>query len=247
MINLIKADLRRILQKKSFLLVIAIVFLMAAGMTVWDRIHLWNGTVYAFRQGNMARNTGVLLIGMALFAGIYVDEFRAGSMKPVIGRGVSRTKVIAAKIIDSTIMTAIVYLVFLLFALIMGLVSGAGMSGQEIKLMCLFVMSGAYMIMCCAPIAAVVLYLTDNSAFATFFMLLLTVILPFAMDLSKSLVLFHNLRIADYYIDGFAGRAVTDMMLTGGGFMTLVLGAALYIGAAFLVSLLVFRKKELDL
>ena len=50
----------------------------------------------------------------------------------------------------------------------------------------------------------------------------------------------------EYDIEGFANRGIADLILTGGGAGTLLSGFVLYILIAFLLSVLVFRRRELD-
>lgn len=247
MIDLIRADLRRILRKRSFLLVLVVSAAIAVLLILWNKAQdVWNGFAFAVSQRAFLKSWSTLLLGIAVFSGIYADEFRARSMQAVIGRGMSRAKVIAAKIIDCTLLTALVYAFFLAFLLLMGHITDARMTPDDLRILVLSAVSGAYIVALCAPAAAITLYRTDNIPAANVTLVVLLAVLPGTLRLMEMTVLFHNLRPTHYYIEGIADRAFSDMLLGGGGILTLAAGAAIYLGLSFLLSLLVFGKKELE-
>lgn len=246
MIHLIRADLRRILRKRSFLFVAFVTILLSTGNALWNRRLLWSGFSYAVGQTPILRNGSVLLLGLAVFSAVYSDEFRARSMQAAIGRGVPRRRIILAKAVDCIVLSVLLYGVYLLFLLLLGQLLGAHMNGEEVRILVLSACLGAYTLICCAPLAAVFLYMTDNSALAVFMLVLITAVIPAVLGMINSFVLIHNLHLPHYYITGFADRAYADMMLGGGGGGTLLAGAALYLGLALLLSFLIYRRKELD-
>lgn len=246
MIHLIRADLRRILRKKSFYIALAVAAVLSVLLVLWDRTHLWNGFAFAVHEKNYLLNGSTVILGIAVFSVVYTDEFRAKSMQAAIGRGVTRGRIIAAKIADVIALTAIIYGCFSVFLLLLSLAAGAHMTAADLKILLLTVLMGAYTVICCAPLAAVILYITDNSALAVFIMLLLTTVIPTLSSFLDTRVLFHNAHITHYMIQGFANRAFSDMMLGGNGAATLLLGAVIYLGLALLLSVLAFRRKELD-
>ena len=247
MSNLIRADLRRILGKRSFHIILMLVAALALVSVLWDRFHFWNGFVYAAHMSSYITGIGAVLIGVTLFSAVYADEFRACSLQAVIGRGITRGKILIVKIIDCAILTVVVYACFLVFLLLLSLITGAAMDGSDIKILVFSTISAVFVLICATPLAAVVIFATDNIALATFADLALLSIIPLAFELIGMTIIGHNLHLADYTISGFADRAFSGMMLGTGGIGDLFFGALIYIGLAFLLSYLVFRKKELEL
>ncbi len=247
MISLIKADLLRILNKRSFQIVLAVTAALVLALVIPDRLKFWNGFVYAVNRINALTTTIPVIIGIASFLGIYADEFQSKSLQAAIGRGMPRRRLILSKIIVCSILTAIVFVVFFVFFVLLGRILGAHMSPEDVKILALATVSGAYIVICCTPLAAILLYATDNTALSVFAELLLISVIPLALEMMGSKPLIHNFHLDSLYVTGFANGFFADMMLTGGGFLRLLAGAVLYLGLAYLVSWLVFRKKELEL
>lgn len=247
MTSLIRADLGRILRKRSFLAVIFLSAADSAGSALWARNDVWNGFAYAVNQGSILTGICVFLIGLSVFLSIFADDFVSGAMKVVVGRGFSRTSVIIAKVIDCVLLTILSYGFLAAFQILLGVLLGAGMSPDDVKNLLLCAVSGAFQVICCTHCAAVVFFLTDNTPFSTFMDLAFLGIIPIALNLMSGSVIFHNIHISNYYISGFAQRFFSDAMLGGGAALTLVTGTLIWLGIPSLLSILIFGKKELDL
>lgn len=246
MTSLIKADLYRILHKKTLWILFVCTLAVSAAYSLILRSGSWNGFSYSVRQSTLVTGLTALLFGAALFISVYSDEFTARSMQAAIGRGLSRTKVIAAKIISCVIVSLILYAALLAYLLIQSRILQAGMTAEDTKILVLSVLKAAYCVAGYTPLAAVVIYLTDNKALSVFVEILLVLLLPGFMSILELSVLFANLHPSRYTLTGFANRGFTDLMLTGGGAGTLALGFAVYLAAAFALSVLVFCRRELD-
>lgn len=246
MTALIKADLYRILHKRTLWIIIGITALIETAVAVYNRTRVWNGFVFVDQEISIALSLSGILIGTLLFISVYSDEFTARSMQTVIGRGLSRTKVILAKIISCVIIAFLVYLLTLLFLLFLSVVLGARMTAADAGYLSLSVLQTAYCTAGNAALAAVVIYLTGNHALSVFVNIALIALLPNALFLMESSVLMKNLHPSYYTLQGFAERGVSDLMLTGDGTGTLIFGFVFYMGIAFLLSVLVFRRRELE-
>ena len=130
MIGLIRADLRRLLGKKSFLLVLLITAVIAVITILVEKKDFYNGLVFAMNRRADVTGFIVLVVGITSFLGIYADEFSAKSFQAVIGRGIPRNKIVLVKLIDCTVMTGLVF--FFLWALfcVFGLIRGVKMSAD---------------------------------------------------------------------------------------------------------------------
>lgn len=246
MIHLIRADLRRIVRKKSFLFVALLTALISVLLALWNTRNLWSGFSYAVNQMNFLHGGSTLLLGLAVFSAVYSDEFRARSMQAAIGRGVPRRRIILAKAIDCIALTVLVYACLLAFVLLLGVLLGAHMTAEDVKILVTAACLGAYKLICCAPLAAVILYRTDNDGLAVFLFLVLAAVIPTILQFAGETILFHNLHLSHYYISGFADRTFSDIMLGGNGIGTALTGGIIYLGLAVLLSWLVYRKKELN-
>ena len=67
MISLIKADLLRILNKRSFQIVLGVTAALVLALAIPDRLKFWNGFVYAVNRINALTTTILVIIGIASF------------------------------------------------------------------------------------------------------------------------------------------------------------------------------------
>ncbi|MBR1738204.1 MAG: hypothetical protein IJ736_14545 [Firmicutes bacterium] len=246
MIDLIKADLRRIIGKKSFRRVLETVAVIALLMVFAEKKNDFNGLLYAMNRYNALTNFIALFVGIASFIGIYADEFSAKTLQSVIGRGIPRYKVIAVKLIDCTVLVSCVFFVFWVFFLVLGLLLGAKMNAEEYKMLALAAVCGAYIVICATPIAAAVIFATDNAALSVFIEILIISAVPLVFSLLDNVLFVHNSHIAAYSINGFANEFFSSMVLYGGGVGKFILGAVIYLGLSYIFTVLIAGKKELE-
>ncbi|MCR5304600.1 MAG: hypothetical protein K6E33_08570 [Lachnospiraceae bacterium] len=110
--HLIRADMVRILKKISFYVLIVLYFVLLIvtknGDNAEEQLNLMEGRIIL----------GSRLIIIPIFLAVYGDEFRTGSMQTVIGRGLSRGKVVIAKLMDCGFLMLPVLLLAFVIALI---------------------------------------------------------------------------------------------------------------------------------
>ena len=167
-------------------------------------------------------------------------------MQASIGRGVSRTRIILCKIITCVAVSILIFTCLAVFLCLLGLVMGAKMTARDLAILLLCVLKAAYCTAGYAPIAAVIIYLTDNKALSVFINVVLLLFLPLFLTLLEQSVLFANLHPSRYTLEGFACRGFSDLLLTGRGAGMLIFGFLIHMLIAFLLSTLVFARKELD-
>lgn len=246
MISIMSADIRRILHKKSFNVILIILIVHAIYNTVWDKFHVWNGFVFATNTKTVINGIVIFVLSLLILVGVYADEFTSKSMQVVIGRGISRLKYIYIKMLDCIILTVGLFLAYFILVMILSLIFGAHMDGTDIKIIFCTILVNIFVLIWSNTISAFILYASNSIPFAVVVQVVLIGIIPTFISMAGSKVLFHNNRIHDLYITGLANRAFTDMMLGTGGLLPLLIGTVIYLGAGFLLSFLVFRKKEME-
>lgn len=97
MINYIKADLLRVLTKKSRILFLAAC--VACGLAIL----YFSGTRAKDMYGSLftAISLMPMLVGIVEIPVLFGDEFKARSMQMAIGRGISRRKIVNAKFVET--------------------------------------------------------------------------------------------------------------------------------------------------
>jgi ABC-type transport system involved in multi-copper enzyme maturation permease subunit len=245
--NLILADVKRILRKPAYWIVLAICLLISFFWTLGAKR---NGTVsgltFATNQGT-AINTMNLFIGIAIYVSVYADEFSSNSMQCLIGRGISRKRLLIAKFINCVIITFISYGIYALFITLTGLIMGADMNMSESSFLYSTILTNAFLILGYATISMIILFWSKNVAFAT----LVDAFLLFAGDTLLSVLnmipVIKFWHIDRHIFSHALACAKVDLLLTGGtAIFTLLWHVAKICVISIILAYLLFRKKELD-
>lgn len=104
MINLIRADLQRVVKKPILYVFLGILFITAIFIGYSDEaIAQLNAEKTAFDY------LVAIMASVPILIALYGDDFHSGSMITIIGRGMSRTKLMISKLITSSILLACYY------------------------------------------------------------------------------------------------------------------------------------------
>ena len=239
MIRLIRGDLGRILKKKSFY-----VLIILNAVLILVR---WNGESAAEQIDNAQKAAaflGLTLACVAIFSAVYGDEQKSGSMQAVIGRGLSRKKVVLGKLIDSAILLFFTNVLFYLCELInILLFPEFGVSSRQISLLFLYFVF--VFLRGVGYIAFSALFLFASDSIASGMVVLITccafgkLILQWAQDKTR-------LPVYDLCFDGLLDRSYA--VFQSGGFGWQLFIALLVFGAgSTAVTVLIFNRKELEL
>ena len=244
--NLIFADVKRILRKPSYWIVLGICLLISLLWTIQSKGDGLSGLSFASNQGT-AIKTMNLFIGIAIYVSVYADEFTSNSMQCLIGRGISRRRLLIAKFINCVIVTFISYGIYTLFITIVGLGMGAKMNASESSFLYISILVNAFTVLGYATISMIILFWSKNVAYAT----LVDAFLLFAGDTLLSglnAIPVINLLHIDRHIFAHALEcAKVDLLLTGGtAIFTMFWHVAKICAVSIILAYLLFRKKELD-
>ena len=245
--NVIRADLSRIIRKKSLYFVLLLTVAYSVGVTVYAKHINWNSFHFMYQQLGVI-STASFLFGLVIFWSVYADEFKAMSMICAIGRGISRSKVILAKFLNAMILAAASHAAILLVVFATGLAAGAQMDAEEGRILLLTVFNALYKLAGCLTFASLVIYLTSNIPFGIFSFLFFDGIMPSATLLLDLIPAFKKLHINRYLYDSLAGKAYTDFLigLPAEGTALFLLGFLLYVGICVTVIVVFFERKELE-
>ena len=235
--QLIKGDIVRILRKKEIyifaFILYFILFAVKSKTEVEDQIDSFE---------SMVALIGMLLCIIPVYLTVYGDEIRTGSMQTVIGRGLSRRKVIISKLIDCAILFTMMFMVFLLLFFVKNAIAGLVLTPKQNLMAFVYVLLTCIRAMAYFALTGLFLFASWNVAIG----LTACVMLVF---INISLILVQtNLHIPvhDYWIDGLISTAYSDLMI--GDFpWKLIVVAAIYIVGTVFVTIKIFDRKELDL
>lgn len=245
--DLIFADVKRILRKPSYWIVLGICLLISLFWTIQSKgSDGLSGFSFASSQGT-AINTMNLFIGIAIYVSVYADEFTSNSMQCLIGRGISRKRLLIAKFVNCVIVTFISYGIYTLFITITGLLMGAKMNVAESSFLYSTILTNAFIVLGYATISMIILFWSKNVAYAT----LVDAFLLFAGDTLlgglNAIPVIKLLHIDRHVFSHALECAKVDLLLTGGtAIFTMLWHVAKICAISIIVAYLLFRKKELD-
>ena len=236
--NLLRADLRRLLKRVSiyvWLFLIFVIFFLSALSKDYT------ADIIGMEQG-VTSLLGPILVSIPVFLGVYGREIQAGSMQCVIGRGMSRTKLILTKYLECVLMCLFFFFFIWLAFFLRNNVGDAGLTANQNKMLTIFVLF-AFIKTC------------GYFAFTTFFFFIAWSVAPGIVALLVSAFLmpmlftmldgFLKTDFSEFYFNGMIDNAYASIAAGDIGY-TLILAIVLYIGGALLLTALVFRKKEIE-
>lgn len=235
--RLIKADIERILRKKEIyifaLILYVILFAVKSKSEVQDQIDTFE---------SMVTLIGMLLCIIPVYLTVYGDEIRTGSMQCVIGRGLSRRKVIISKLIDCMILFLMMFTVFLLLFFVKNGIAHLPFTMKQNLMALVFVLITCIKATAYFALTSLFLFSSMNVAIG----LTASVMLMF-VNIALSMVQDNlHIPVHDYWIDGLFWSSYNDILI--GAFpWKLVAMIAVYIVGAVIVTVSVFDRKELEL
>ena len=208
------------------------------------RTGVFNGYTFAVGQGQ-ALNTIDFILGITIYLSVYADEFSSNSMQCLIGHGISRFKLILAKMTDCVIITVITYGLLTVFLMIISVIFGAHMNGAEMAYVYGTILANAFRSLGFATVAMIVLYWRRNVVLATLVdVVLITSANMFNFDKIPKLKLMH---LENRLYAGAINCANVSLQLGDGLQIITMLWLFIKLAAVSLaLSYLLFRKKELE-
>lgn len=247
MIKLIRADIWRIIRKKSFnvFFIIALLYVL---FRCWINYELYKEAYSAVVALVSAQKLFSIIVGVIIFNAIYADDFKAMSYVAVIGRGTSRVRVVLAKLIDAVLVAAFMYGVTCFLSTLV--VTGAGLVFGETLTKAWFgsFVINFYKTIGYIALSSMVVYITNNVPLGIITLLVQYILVPasnalFAMN--ETLRKFHIERL---HYAGLADNALMDLLF-GDYFMAaakLAFGLVVFFGTVVVVTTVLFDKKELE-
>ncbi|MCR4924287.1 MAG: hypothetical protein K5931_09815 [Lachnospiraceae bacterium] len=246
MISLIRADIKRILRKPSYrlILIICMVLIMIGALDA--RLGLWNGLTFVSSISFLLTFIDTIL-GITIFLAVYADEFSSNSMQCLIGRGISRFKLIASKLCNCIIITFMSYGLMALLVTILALSMRADMNSMEASFIYASIFMRALKMLGFATVAMIVLFAFRNIALATFVDVLLVTAADMINNIFDIIPVIKFMHLENYFYSGAINCAEVDFLFGDGKQILFAILLFLILGAvSLLLSYMIFRKKELE-
>ena len=240
--NLLRADLKRIFRVGLIyggllLALIYISYTVLEGVVNDGSIGLINGVKKSLNGALIA-----LFIVFPTFYAVFAHELSSKSMQTVLGHGITRDKLIIAKLLDAAILLLCLYLVIITVALIVINTGSAIVLSpqQQINLIIYIILRWlrhfGYIVF-----SAMIMYISGSTVLGIIACIAFTVVFKLVFNIVE---FFSSVSLYDYTFDGLLDWAYTGIEVGAAPWQ--LLPAVCYLFAALAVTTYFFRRKEFD-
>ena len=240
--NLLRADLKRIFRVGLIYggLLLALIYISYAvleGVVNDGSIGLINGV-----QKSLSGAPIALFIVFPAFYAVFAHELSSKSMQTVLGHGITRNKLIIAKLLDAAILLLCLYLVIITVALIV-INSGSAIvlsQQQQVNLIIYIILRWlrhfGYIVF-----SAMIMYISGSTVLGIIACIAFTVVFKLVFNIIE---FFSSVSLYDYTFDGLLDWAYTGIEVGAAPWQLLPAGC--YLLAALALTTYFFRRKEFD-
>ena len=246
--RLLRADIRRILKKRSVIVLFCIALLFLCFHVIGSYLAYEGDPVVPVKNLMSHIGTPELVIGLVILFGVYSDDFRSMSYACVIGRGLTRSKLVLAKLLDTVILSALMYGIIALVLRFGLMLVGCEFTSRLSRAFYMTIIIAVYKTVGYIALSSMILYITNNIPVTTISLLLLYIAVPFSALLFSLNPQVKALHIERLHYAGLAGNAFSDFLFgsIAMGIGKLVFGLLVYLGLVLFVTIKLFDKKELE-
>ena len=170
--RLVLTDLRRAQKKMAFIICMSIVVVLMAAVLIFAIVkpadslavaqaNETNGKATAFLNNiSVAFGMISLLVGIPIFSTVFSDDFKSRTMQTAIGRGISRRRLILARLYEVIALIIESHMIFTVIAIIIGFALGGTVGG--IGTMVGKLWFDSLLILSDIAIAMLILYMSQN-------------------------------------------------------------------------------------
>ncbi len=246
--NLVKADLHRIIRKKSFYISLLFIISFVAIVYLWLTEHNWNSFHYAVMQGTSTISGCMLIVGFFIYRSVYADEFKVMTIITAIGKGISRVKIVLANFIESIILILFFSCFTLLAVFVVGWSAGLHFTNEETFILVINAIYIIHLYIGFITFCGLIIYITESIPLGTFGYLFVCIIIPVIAVLLDQIPAIQKYHIHRYLYSGWSDRFIADMVLgMPEEAIASFLGSFIaFVGLSVFIIIKVFEKKELN-
>ena len=240
--NLLRADLKRIF-RVGLIYVGLLLALIYISYTVLEGV-VNDGSIGLIRgmQKSLSGAPIALFIVFPTFYAVFAHELSSKSMQTVLGHGITRDKLIIAKLLDSAIVLLCVYLIIIVATLVV--IKGESaiiLSSQQQTNLVIFIILRWLRHFGYIVFSAMIMYISGSTVLGIVACVAFTVVFRLVFNMIE---FFSSLSLYDYTFDGLLDWAYTGIEMEA--FPWQLLPAACYLLAALAITTYFFRRKEFD-
>ena len=185
-----------------------------------------------------------IFFGLLIFSVVYCDEFRSMAFIAVLGRGMDRLKLVLAKMLDTVILTAFLFLLLGIAGGVTSILMGAQMDAYEMGLFVYSLCRDAAETLISVSLASVFIYVTEKIPVSIVVLMILKLVSMLVDMLSGSA----RDIVEKLYFMEILRNAWTELVLgaVGRSILTTILCVICYLAVCVTAIHLTFGKKELS-
>ena len=241
----IVADLKRIVGRVPYWICMLLLIGYMMTLFLFQSLINWNAVTYLVTASAFA---GMLPIffGLLVFIAVFSADFKAKTMQVAIGTGLSRAEVVLSKAVEVFVITIAGIVLIGVAVLLAGVVTGTGMSATQAMEIINSLWVKGVAIISYNYIAMILIFFTQKPGIGTlFYIALATPVVEILISLINDIKLIKELDICRFYLANLIETAHTRLIL-GTFDIASFIGIVAYIMAGVAVTILLFRKRELE-
>lgn len=246
--NYVLADIKRICHKKSFLAIVGAYMGLFLIMIFIYFNPSFTAAAYVAKTTTFL-SFFLLFVGLLVFLSVYYDDFKSKSMQIAIGYGMSRYKVVLSKVMDSILLLFVTVFCIGIIILIIPAILGLSLSGAQIVELVASIIVEVLRAIGYICISAIPVFYTQNAVNGTIFFVLLsskTIMILLTMILGQDILVNTVGDLMQYLYTSMLYNTRNMFVQEGTVSITLFGALTLYIVLPVILSILSFRKKELE-
>lgn len=248
MSNYIRADIRRILRKRSFLNGVGIFAGLFAVLVFIYFNPAFTAEMYVSKITSFM-SYFPLVIGLLVFLSVYADDFKCRSMQVAIGYGIPRGKIIMAKLLESALL--LLGVAFTMTVLVLGtpMLLGLAPNAQQASSLALTMAAELLRAIGYGALSAIAVFFTQNAVNGTILYVLFS---------SKTIYIIATILLGQDFLTNTVGNltkylyttllytAKADLIQNTQFDADLIVALLSYVVLPTAISVVGFRKKELE-
>lgn len=245
--NYVHADLHRIFRRVSRWVIVILFLAIGLGFEFYQAVTRSYNSVNLISAATSFFDLAGVILGVIEIQSVFADDFHAKTMQIAIGLGISRPKIVLAKLLDFGILALIDMLAAMILFTLGGMACGISLMGEQIYLMFISALGNAVLITIVAAITMIPVFYMQSTAFAIVFFLIISMDplkIVFQLLSTKEIVL--NLHLLDIMFSSVSNTLFSQLSLRNGFPIAQLVGVIAYLAAAYGLAVLAFRKRELE-
>lgn len=245
MINHIRAEIYRIMSKKSLYVFLgALLVLYAIMMVIQYGGHAPDGAGNIVTQSKTLFSLMAILGGCFLFFAVYTDDLTAKTLPALIGFGKKRAGIVIAKLVVMVLFTVAMFVLTLFAFRALFSAMGYATGGDVARQLWSVVLEKSLMVVAFTAVSSVVVYGTQKAVLSVVLFAFLS-----SGIISQLLINFLDSSL----VQGMVGSGVSDYTVipiitafVGGPTLATVVPYMIYLGLFVALSIVAFSRKELE-